>query len=91
MMRKRPCKGQTERMCEAHSVREDRETEEPGVKKASFSPTQHPQNKVQDEERAEDDQAHKVDPGQLHPHRIIHLRDRKGRKTRGKNTEQRKR
>lgn len=46
------------------------------MKKASFSPTQHSQNKVQDEERAEDDQAHKVDPGQLYPHRIIHLRER---------------
>lgn len=46
------------------------------MRKASFSPTQHSQNKVQDEERAEDHQGDKVHPGHLQSRRIIHLRGR---------------
>lgn len=39
----------------------------------SLSPTQDTKHKVEDEEGPKDDQAHKVYPGQLIPHGILHL------------------
>lgn len=38
------------------------------------SPAQHTQHQVENKERSKDDQADKVDPGQLKAHRIVHLR-----------------
>lgn len=44
-----------------------------GAASSSHSPAQHTQNQVDDEERAKDDQRHKVDPGNLVANGVIHL------------------
>lgn len=41
---------------------------------AEHLPTQYTQNQVENKEGPKDDQADKVDPGQLEAHRIIHLK-----------------
>lgn len=42
-------------------------------------PAQHPQNEIENEKRAEDDERDKIDPWQLIAHSILHLRERRGR------------
>lgn len=43
--------------------------------KQKLLPTQHPQNEIEDEKGAEDDERDKIDPRQLIAHSVLHLRD----------------
>lgn len=42
-------------------------------------PAQHPQNEIENEKGAEDDERDKIDPWQLIAHSILHLRERRDR------------
>lgn len=44
-------------------------------KQRNLLPAQHPQNEIEDEKGAEDDERDKIDPRQLIAHSILHLRD----------------
>ena len=43
--------------------------------RGSYSPAQHTQDEVDDEEGPKDDQRHKVDPGHLDANGVIHLEE----------------
>lgn len=51
-------------------------------KQHNLLPAQHPQNEIENEKGAEDDERDKIDPRQLIAHSILHLRESKEREQR---------